>query len=138
MLSQLRESRRDAASYHLLGLYPGVGDVWLCRNFAFSEAARTRRGQQMLDLQKSSKVARLCILAGTIMSMGMGIAPAQNMAAARMGAPATRTVANGIRESYADVVDHVAPAVVTITSEKRARAAQQFPFMDDPSLRQFF
>src|SRR5579871_4341917 len=40
--------------------------------------------------------------------------------------------------SYADVVDHVAPAVVTIRSSRRVRAPQQFPFFDDPFFRQFF
>src|ERR1022692_4067123 len=40
--------------------------------------------------------------------------------------------------SYADVVDRVAPAVVTIRSSKRVRAPQQFPFFDDPFFRQFF
>jgi Do/DeqQ family serine protease len=41
-------------------------------------------------------------------------------------------------ESYADVVDRVAPAVVTIRSAKRVRAPQQFPFLDDPFFRRFF
>jgi len=40
--------------------------------------------------------------------------------------------------SYADVVDHVAPAVVTIRTSQRVRAPQQFPFFDDPFFRQFF
>ena len=40
--------------------------------------------------------------------------------------------------SYADLVTKVAPAVVTIRSTERARPAQQFPFMDDPSFREFF
>lgn len=40
--------------------------------------------------------------------------------------------------SYAGVVSRVAPAVVTIRSEGRARAAQQQPFLDDPGLREFF
>jgi serine protease Do len=40
--------------------------------------------------------------------------------------------------SYADTVDRVAPAVVTIRSSKRVRAPQQFPFFDDPFFRQFF
>jgi Do/DeqQ family serine protease len=40
--------------------------------------------------------------------------------------------------SYADLVSKVAPAVVTIRSTERARQAQQFPFMDDPSFREFF
>ena len=40
--------------------------------------------------------------------------------------------------SYADIVDRVAPAVVTIRSERRVRPPQQFPFFSDPSLREFF
>ena len=40
--------------------------------------------------------------------------------------------------SYANVVDRVAPAVVTIRSSKRVRAPQQFPFSDDPFFQQFF
>jgi serine protease Do len=41
-------------------------------------------------------------------------------------------------QSYADVVDRVSPAVVTIRSAKRVREAQQFPFLDDPFFRRFF
>jgi serine protease Do len=40
--------------------------------------------------------------------------------------------------SYADLVSRVSPAVVTIRSTEKARASQQFPFMDDPAFRQFF
>jgi len=40
--------------------------------------------------------------------------------------------------SYADVVSKVAPAVITIHSQMRVRAPQQYPFMDDPFFRQFF
>jgi len=40
--------------------------------------------------------------------------------------------------SYADVVNQVAPAVVTIRSSRRVRAPQQFPFFDDPFFQQFF
>src|SRR5207244_4706744 len=40
--------------------------------------------------------------------------------------------------SYADVVDRVAPAVVTIRSSRRVRAPQQFPFFEDPFFQQFF
>lgn len=42
------------------------------------------------------------------------------------------------QNSYADVVSRVAPAVVTVRSERRLRAAEQFPFMDDPFFRDFF
>jgi serine protease Do len=44
----------------------------------------------------------------------------------------------GLQTSYADLVSRVSPAVVTIRSTERARAAQQFPFMDDPMFREFF
>ncbi len=42
------------------------------------------------------------------------------------------------QNSYADVVSRVTPAVVTIRSARRARPAQQHPFMDDPMFRDFF
>jgi Do/DeqQ family serine protease len=45
---------------------------------------------------------------------------------------------SGPAVSYADVVSRVAPAVVTIHSEMRVRAPQQYPFMNDPMFRQFF
>jgi len=51
-------------------------------------------------------------------------------------APSHSAVAS--RDSYADIVDRVSPAVVTIRSARRMRAPQQFPFMDDPFFRQFF
>ncbi len=40
--------------------------------------------------------------------------------------------------TYADVVGRVAPAVVTIRSERRVRAPRQFPFMNDPFFRNLF
>jgi Do/DeqQ family serine protease len=40
--------------------------------------------------------------------------------------------------SYADVVSRVSPAVITIHSQMRARAPEQYPFMDDPMFREFF
>src|SRR4030095_3653140 len=43
-----------------------------------------------------------------------------------------------VQNSYADVVGRVSPAVVTIRSTERARSARQFPFMDDPTFREFF
>jgi Do/DeqQ family serine protease len=52
------------------------------------------------------------------------------------GAPGNSTTAPMV--SFADVVSRVAPAVVTIHSQLRVRAPQQYPFMDDPFFRQFF
>jgi Do/DeqQ family serine protease len=46
---------------------------------------------------------------------------------------------DGRIDSYAPIVAKVAPAVVTIRSERRARALQQqLPFMRDPRFRDFF
>jgi Do/DeqQ family serine protease len=49
--------------------------------------------------------------------------------------PATQP---GSSASYADVVDRVSPAVVTIRSARRLRAPEQFPFLEDPFFRRFF
>src|SRR5258705_12999985 len=43
-----------------------------------------------------------------------------------------------LQNSYADLVSRVSPAVVTIRSTERSRAAQQFPFLNDPNFREFF
>jgi Do/DeqQ family serine protease len=53
-------------------------------------------------------------------------------------APSGNVTLNGPILSYADTVDRVAPAVVTIRASRRVRAPQQFPFFDDPFFRQFF
>jgi Do/DeqQ family serine protease len=52
--------------------------------------------------------------------------------------PSGNVSASGPILSYADTVDRVAPAVVTIHASRRVRAPQQFPFFDDPFFRQFF
>ncbi len=52
---------------------------------------------------------------------------------------AAPVVVDGMRTSYADVVEKTSPAVVMIRSERKAQAqSQQFPFGDDPQLREFF
>ena len=50
-------------------------------------------------------------------------------------AAAAPVTSSGGQQSFADIVDRVAPAVVTIRSERRVRAPQQFPFFSDPMLR---
>ncbi|HEY6400860.1 MAG TPA: DegQ family serine endoprotease [Blastocatellia bacterium] len=52
--------------------------------------------------------------------------------------PARQTERAGAVLSYADVVNSVAPAVVTIRSQRMVRAPRQFPFYDDPLFREFF
>jgi len=85
------------------------------------------------------KYRRLTI-AGTVLcaALGLGIAAEQQQKTERAVYREPVVSQTPAREGYADVVDRVAPAVVTIRSAKRVRAPQQFPFMDDPMLRQFF
>uniref|UniRef100_Q021P3 Protease Do n=1 Tax=Solibacter usitatus (strain Ellin6076) TaxID=234267 RepID=Q021P3_SOLUE len=52
--------------------------------------------------------------------------------------PAANTGENLPILSYSPVVDHVAPAVVTIRASHRVRAPRQFPFSDTPLFREFF
>jgi Do/DeqQ family serine protease len=52
--------------------------------------------------------------------------------------PTPATSSADLRTSYAEVVNRVSAAVVTIRTESRARAPRQFPFMDDPFFRRFF
>ena len=61
--------------------------------------------------------------------------PGVNNAPINNGPPSTTT---GPVVSYADIVSRVSAAVITIHSQQRVRAAQQYPFMDDPMFRQFF
>jgi Do/DeqQ family serine protease len=61
--------------------------------------------------------------------------PGVNSAPINNGPPNT---ASGPMVSYADIVSRVSPAVITIHSEMRLRAPQQYPFLNDPLFRQFF
>src|SRR5438552_4801958 len=69
-----------------------------------------------------------------------GIAADQHAAAklATVTTPITHTIAGG-RDSYADIVEVVAPAVVTIRTEGRAKMQPtEFEGQDDDFLRRFF
>jgi len=57
------------------------------------------------------------------------VAPALNFAPVPDGQP---------KNSYADLVSKVAPAVITIRADKRVRMPQQFRFFDDPFFRGLF
>jgi Do/DeqQ family serine protease len=62
--------------------------------------------------------------------------PPASSAPAQTGTAAAPTA--GAPGSYADVVDRVAPGVVTIRAERRVRAPRQHPFFNDPLFRDFF
>ena len=71
----------------------------------------------------------VCLSVSSVACKGSQGAPAVNSAPVADAPP---------QNSYADVVARVAPAVVTIHANKRVRRSQQFPFLDDPSLRDWF
>lgn len=74
-------------------------------------------------------VVAVCFSVSSVACKGSRGAPAVNSAPVADALP---------QNSYADVVSRVAPAVVTIHANKRVRRSQQFPFLDDPSLRDWF
>lgn len=89
-------------------------------------------------------IKRLLILFTIALAITIGVAL---VGYERSGIVASAATAEGAQQaqavqaagfSYADVVSHVSPAVVTIHSEMRARAPQQFPFGEDPFFDQFF
>jgi Do/DeqQ family serine protease len=83
-------------------------------------------------------IAFLVVLSGCKSNLlGGQDAPAQLQAQPQM--PPAPVVVDGVRTSYADVVEKTSPAVVMIRSERKAQSApQQFPFGDDPQFREFF
>jgi len=90
-----------------------------------------------------SLVASTAILAvtlvGGLVGYRFGSAFDHGAMAAAPVAPAPLAIHSATSpDSYADIVDRAAPAVVTIRSARRVRAAQQFNFSDDPMFRQFF
>jgi Do/DeqQ family serine protease len=72
------------------------------------------------------------------LAAGVGVALEPQAAHHEQAVLRNGVIASASREGYADIVDKVAPAVVTIRSARKVRASQQFPFMDDPFFRQFF
>jgi serine protease Do len=78
------------------------------------------------------------IVALTLAAFGAQNALAQN-AAGQPVAASPAAAGLPVQTSYASIVGRVAPAVVTVRSERRVRASQrQFPFMDDDTLRELF
>src|SRR5437660_7705515 len=86
--------------------------------------------------------AALAVVAAALLVAGVtwhGAAAAQQPAhTAMVSTPITHAIAGG-RDSYADIVDVVSPAVVTIRTEGKARMSPtDFQGSDDDMLRRFF
>jgi Do/DeqQ family serine protease len=81
----------------------------------------------------------LLVLAAFALTFGLLLNLRGEVRASAEATPAASPAVAGAENfSYAAVVNRVAPAVVTVRSERRVRAPQQQPFMDDPDLRDFF
>lgn len=80
--------------------------------------------------------SQLALIIALISLTGCGRDENVNLPPPSAAPPPATTAA--LRTSYAEVVNRVSPAVVTIRTESRARAPRQFPFSDDPFFRRFF
>jgi serine protease Do len=87
-----------------------------------------------------ARAALLSLIAAlTLACVGAQNTYAQNNAAGQPVAAGPAAAGLPVQTSYASVVGRVAPAVVTIHSERRVQASQrQFPFLDDDALRELF
>src|SRR5947207_12565486 len=99
---------------------------------------------QLFRLSRRTRRAAVGVAAAALLVSGIawhGLAADQTTAAGRAATvttPITHAIAGG-RDSYADVVDVVAPAVVTIRTEGKARMSPtDFQAPDDDFLRRFF
>jgi Do/DeqQ family serine protease len=80
------------------------------------------------------------LLAGSLFgwtASGLGGADVAARSTSPASPPVVETLANGAAASYADIVDRVAPAVVTIRSERTVRMTSQ-SLPDIPFFRDFF
>src|SRR5687768_10916491 len=93
------------------------------------------------ERQRATQVSILLILAMLVSVLGAcsherptGPQYTSASGAVANSSPATSTPSSGPLPpySYADVVSRATAAVVTIHSQSRARAPQQFPFSNDP------
>ena len=87
-----------------------------------------------------ARAALLSLIAAlTLACVGTQNAYAQNNAAGQPVAAGPAASGLPVQTSYASVVGRVAPAVVTVHSERRVQASQrQLPFLDDDTLRELF
>jgi Do/DeqQ family serine protease len=113
-----------------------AGFVALAADDRFARMTLMNKRQSLSKLITKLRVEPVLILIAIVLSIA-GCKRGNSLALPDAPAPNSSAVV-GAQTSYADVVARVAPAVVTIRTEKRVRAPQQFPFMDDPFFRQFF
>ena len=86
------------------------------------------------------KFFALCLGAMILISSCKSGVADVSTAPAQPQAPPMPVVVDGMRTSYADVVEKSSPAVVRIDAERKSKDTfqQQHPFFDDPQFREFF
>ena len=92
----------------------------------------------LLQKGRALKVLLSLVFVVSMFASCSGQARVMKLASQPDGSGTVAPTSVGTQNSYADTVARVSPAVVTIRSTERTRAAQQFPFTDDPSFREFF
>ena len=99
--------------------------------------------QRFFDLARRGSRGVLAVVAATLLVAGLAwrgteATAGQTAHMATVTTPITHAIAGG-RDSYADIVDVVSPAVVTIRTTGKARVSPtQFQGPDDDLFRQFF
>src|SRR5215510_6898743 len=98
--------------------------------------------QQRFSLRQRANRAGIAAVAGIGLMAGAArfvtAADGTTLAPATVTTPITHAI-DGSRDSYADIVNVVAPAVVTIRTEGKAKTSPaQFQGPDDDFLRRFF
>ena len=99
--------------------------------FDYSRLSIRRAGGRLVALAAAAAIG-----AGAATWVPSGHATAADVTAAA-AAWNDRTIGGGT-DSYAPIVSKVAPAVVTVRSERRVRTSQRMPFPNDPRFRDFF
>lgn len=100
---------------------------------------------QLSSLKFLTVLAAAVFLAGCNGSNSTQLFPNSQTSQNEQSAPASQSpivLAEGIRASYADVVERAAPAVVNIDARRKtsrtSQQQQQNPLLDDPRFRDFF
>ena len=86
-----------------------------------------------------ARAALLSLIASLTLAFGAQNALAQNAAGQPVASGPAAASGLPVQTSYASIVSRVAPAVVTVRSERRvAASSRQMPFLDDDTLRELF
>jgi serine protease Do len=88
--------------------------------------------------RRASRLAGLLLSVVMVFTYAACKGHSSALASTASGDPNSTASAPAAQNSYADVVTKVSPAVVTIRTDKRVHAPQQFPFSNDPFFRDFF